>query len=88
MYCLEVRALCVDERGGTHFAVAGNDRARVKLIELIQNGQPIFSARVRIGKDGEKSIDHRIPREENSIFLDENEKVKYYGFRKGTDELQ
>ena len=75
LHGLEVGALDADERCVAHFAVAGNNRARVKLIELIQDGQPVFSARVRIGKDGEKSIDHRIAREENSILLDENKVI-------------
>jgi hypothetical protein len=33
-------------------------------------------------------IDANVKSDHLVIFLDENEKVKYYGFRKGTDELQ
>jgi hypothetical protein len=33
-------------------------------------------------------IDAKVKSDHLVIFLDENERVKYYGFRKGTDELQ
>jgi len=33
-------------------------------------------------------VDANVKSDHLIIFLDENEKVKYYGFRKGTDELQ
>lgn len=33
-------------------------------------------------------IDANVKSDHLVIFLDDNEKVKYYGFRKGTDELQ
>ncbi len=33
-------------------------------------------------------VDAKVKSDHLVIFLDDNEKVKYYGFRKGTDELQ
>lgn len=33
-------------------------------------------------------VDAKVKSDHLVIFLDENEKVKYYGFRKGTDELR
>ena len=33
-------------------------------------------------------VDAKVKSDHLVIFLDENERVKYYGFRKGTDELQ
>ena len=68
---LQVTTLCVDERAIAYFAVARNDLVRVKIVQPIQDVQPVFPTRVRIGKAREKSVNHHIPREENAVFLDE-----------------
>src|SRR5467141_3654830 len=67
--------LLTDQRSVTYLAVSRHNRPRLKVFQLIQDDQPVFPVRVCVGKDREKTIEHHIPREEDSIFLDENEAI-------------
>src|SRR6267143_1445774 len=75
LYFLEVSMLLTDQRGITYLAVSRHNFPRLKGFQLIQDHEPVFSVRICIGKDWEKTIERHIPREEDSIFLDENKAI-------------